>query len=83
MSDFDLGRSKWFNQNGIERASKWVRDDAAAITGYVRALSTFDHETSVARQIDHAETALTEALLAVKLAKSEYAKRKPVLQAAE
>lgn len=83
MSDFDLNKSKWFNSTGIDRASKWVRDDAASMLAYVQALASFEYDAQDARQIDKAETALSEALLAIKLAKAEYAKRKPVLQAAE
>lgn len=83
MSDFDLNKSKWFNATGVDRASKWLCDSAESLANYARVLSNFDHDAEIAKQIDKAETSLTEALLAVKLAKSGYAKRKPVLQAAE
>lgn len=75
MSDFDLEKSKWFNATGIERSCSWLRTDAEAVTGYVRALSSFDHDPSISKSIAEAETALSDALLAVKLAKSAYAKQ--------
>lgn len=74
--DFSLEKSKWWNQTGIERASAWVRNDAESMAAYTTTLCNFDHEADVGKSIDEAETALSEALLAVKTAKRTYARRK-------
>ena len=58
--------------DNIARYSEWVRNDAESVARYVRVLQSLpEFETLAEDEIAKAETALTEALLAVKLARSE------------
>lgn len=83
MSEFNLSKSHWYNKTGIERASRYARDDAANIAAYAKNLLEFEFEQETADLIAKSETALSEALLAVKLARKAYEKKRPQLQAAE
>lgn len=58
---------------GTERKANWLRKDADGLCRYARMLADLpDYETQAAAAINEAEAALSEALLAVKLAKSEF-----------
>lgn len=64
---------------GIERKAEWVRRDASSLARYVRMLEELpDFDTKAEHAAKEAESALTEALLSVKLARSELAKKRPV-----
>jgi hypothetical protein len=57
---------------GTRRKSEHVRADAESITRYVRRVAGLpEYGTAAEEAIENAELALTEALLAVKLAKTE------------
>ena len=76
-------------RHGIDRASSWIRNEAAQISGYASSLAATrsrdpDMIASVRGSIGAARLALTEALLAVRLAENEFNRATaPKLQAAE
>jgi hypothetical protein len=62
----------------IEQKARWVKEDATDLGRYVRMLSELpEWETNAEDVAEKAELALTEALLAVKLARSELSKKRP------
>ena len=62
---------------GIENKSHWLRDDAKGLQAYVKMLDGLPKYPTVAEEaFTQAETALTEALLCVKLLKTELAKKR-------
>ena len=62
----------------IRQKADWVRKDAESVTRYVRMLSGLPPwETRAEDTVRAAETALTEALLAVKVAKAELERKRP------
>lgn len=87
MSDeFSLDKSAWYNKTGLTRVSKWIKDDTESVTHYAKALLAHPYDAETDKRICNAETALTEALLAMKLAKNAYQHKRPVaaaMQAAE
>lgn len=73
MNDADLDRYRSIALHGIERHSEWVKLSAENIGRYTRdLLSCPPYETEAENTMRAAETALSEALLAVKLAIAEY-----------
>lgn len=75
MNDFDLDRSRWYSLMKLGLASRYAKNDAADIIKWAGNLGRFEYEPSAGTELAQAETALSEALLAVKLARSEYEKR--------
>lgn len=70
--------------HNIERKSNWLRSDAESVGRYVRMLDDLpSFETRAEDVLAQAELALTETLLAVKLAKKELADKSRALEAAE
>lgn len=70
----------------IERKASWVRMDAEDLARYVRlVVSLPDFDTEAEDSVSNAETALTEALLAVKISKLELERKRkiPELEPAE
>lgn len=64
---------------GIERKADWVRRDASDLARYVRMLESLpDFDTKAEHAAKVAEVALSEALAAVKAARHELAKKRPV-----
>ena len=69
---------------GIENKASWIRDDAVDLARYVRMIPNLpEYETRAEDMVDLAELALTEALLSVKLTKSELSKKRTEVQAGE
>jgi hypothetical protein len=64
----------WYNLAGIDRSTSWIRNEAESLTVYVRNLSEIAPTPEGKASIDKAVNALTEALLAAKLAQSAYGK---------
>jgi hypothetical protein len=75
----DAERYQSVFREGITIHARGVRRSAESIGRYVRLLvSTPPFETEAEEHLQDAELALTEALLAVKLARVEYANRPKV-----
>ncbi len=75
----DKSRYEQVHLFGIESAAGNIANGAASLQRYVRSLEGIPHyETLAEDAMNKAEETLTAALLAVKLCKSEYA-RKPVV----
>ena len=69
---------------GIETKANWVRDDAMNLDRFVRMLADLpEYETLAEDAVREAEMALTEALLSVKLSRSQLEKKRVMLVAAE
>lgn len=84
MSDFDLEKSRWFNLMKLGNACRSTKADAETIIQRARNLGKFEYEPTAAAELEKAETALTEALFAVKVAREEYRRvANPALEAAE
>lgn len=81
MSDFDLDNSRWYSLMKLGLACRNARVCAEEITSRVPKLARFDYEPSAGTELAKAELALSEALLAVQLARTSY--ERVTLQAAE
>ncbi len=65
---------------GIEHKANWLRDDAVGLQGYLKMLDRLpEWDTKAEAAVADAEAALTETLLAVKLARRELETKKPVV----
>jgi hypothetical protein len=69
-----LEKYEWYSQQGIDRSTAWIKNEAESLTQYVRNLSEIAPTPEGKASIDKAVNALTEALLAAKLAQSAYGK---------
>jgi hypothetical protein len=68
----------------IARKSAYLREDAESIGRYLRAVDGLpEFETQAEDELERAELALTETLLAVKLARSAMTRKRRHVQAAE
>lgn len=84
MSDFDLDTSRWYNMMRIGLATRDAKNSAAIVIERTRHLGKFEFEPTILTELVNAETALSEALFAVKTAKEEYRRvTNPTLVAAE
>lgn len=83
MSDFDLDKSRWYNVMKCGLACRNAKADAEAIINRVRNLGSFDYEPVIGTELAEAETALSEALLALALARRAYEQNTAHLIAAE
>jgi hypothetical protein len=84
MSDFDLNKSLWYSMMKLDLHSKHAKASAAEIIKWARNLLRFPPEATIAAELANTETALIEALFAVKTARAEYDQHsKPALVAAE
>lgn len=87
MTAFNLEKSRWYSLMKLGLATRNARACAEEITKWTPVLSRFDYEPSAGAELAAAETALSEALLAVQVARASYervtAQRKPMLTAAE
>jgi hypothetical protein len=83
MADFDLDNSRWFNTMRVNHSARYLRDNCAALTKHCNVLSTFTHDAVMSQTLANAELALTDALLAVQLARENYERHtKPALKVA-
>lgn len=82
-----LEQSRWYSLMKLGLATRNARACAEDITKWAPILSNFDYEACAGTELATAETALTEALLAVQIARASYervtAERNQTLQAAE
>lgn len=84
MSDFSLEKSRWYQIMMLGNACRHAKNNAELVIKHARLLLPFDYEPVIGTELAQAETALSEALLAVKVARIEYEKNgKPALVAAE
>lgn len=81
MSDFGLDNSRWYSLMKLGLACRNAKVCAEEITTRVPKLAKFDYEPSAGKELADAEDALTEALLAVQVARASY--ERATLQAAE
>lgn len=83
MSDFDLENSRWYALMKVGLACKAAHVSAESITKWAPKLSRFEYEPTAGTELAKAETALTEALLAVQIARASYERVTANLEAAE
>lgn len=85
--DFKLETSRWYSLMKLGIATRNAKVCAEEIQKWTPVLSNFDYEPCAGTELATAETALTEALLAVKIARASYervtAERNQTLVAAE
>lgn len=84
---FVLEESRWYSLMRLGIECRNARVSAEGITKWVPNLTRFEYEPCAGTELAKAETALSEALLAVKLTRKQYEKfakhPKPRLVAAE
>lgn len=76
MDHFTLDHSRWYNTMKLGMSCQHIKDEAATIVQRAPHLLQFEHQAETEATLAAAETTLSEALLAVKLAHSQYKKRK-------
>jgi hypothetical protein len=76
MSEFSLDQSRWYNTMRLGLSCQHIKDEAATIIQRAPHLLQFEHQPETEATLAAAETTLSEALLAVKLAHSQYKKHK-------
>lgn len=75
MSDeFNLDKSRWYNTMMIGQQTKTAKNSAAVIIERTRHLLKYEYDPVIGTELAQAETELSEALLAVKLAREEFQK---------
>ncbi len=83
-NDFDLNKSRWYNTMKVGLATKAIKRDAATVIDRSRILANFEYDATIGKDLADAETAATEALWALTVARREYEqKATPALVAAE
>jgi hypothetical protein len=86
-ADFELENSRWYSLMKLGLECRNARTSAEGIIKWAPLLGNFEYEPTAGTELAKAETALSEALLAVKLARKQYEKYakhpKPHLVAAE
>lgn len=70
--DFDLENSRWYSLMKVGLHCRNAKNDAEQIIKRARNLGKFEYEPTAGSELAKAEDALTEALFAVKAARSEY-----------
>lgn len=79
----NLENYEWYNVQGIDRSTSWLKNEAESLACYVRNLNGCAPTPKGKEAITKAVNAMTECLLAARLAQREYEARFPHLQAAE
>ncbi len=71
-NEFELETSRWYSLMMLGNATKAARTAAEQVVKWAPILSNFDYEPVAGTELATAETALTEALLAVQVARASY-----------
>lgn len=71
---YSLEQSKWWNMMKLRLSCKYAKDEAAKIVTHAGNLLHGEYEPTIGTELAQTETALSEALLAVKLARKQYEK---------
>lgn len=79
--DFSLERSRWWNTMKLGLCCKAIKSNAACVIERAGVLAGFSYDAPTGAALAEAETELTEALLAIKVARESY--ERVTLQAAE
>lgn len=85
MGDFDLEKSRWYSLMMLGNNTRHAKNCAEQIGKWARNLSSFGYEPAAGEELASTEDALTEALLAVQVARASYERvtHENQLQAAE
>lgn len=71
-NDFSLERSRWYSLMMLANNCKYAKTAAEQITKWAGNLCNFGYDAVAGAKLAEAEDALTEALLAVQVARASY-----------
>lgn len=72
MSDFDLDNSRWYSLMKLGICCRNAKGCAEEISHRAPKLAKYEYEPTAGKELADAENALTEALLAVQVARASY-----------